>query len=49
MQYWVPEVDCGGIHEMVGNALVMKGEKKRDVDLRNEPLQNVEEGAEDDS
>jgi Fe-S oxidoreductase len=38
MEYWVPEVVVGGVHEMVGNALVMKGEKERVVDLRQQPL-----------
>ena len=38
MDYWVPGVEVGGIHEMVGNALMMKGERERDVDLRGEPL-----------
>jgi len=44
MDYWVPEVQVTGIHELVGNALVMKGEKKREVDLRGEPLPGAEEG-----
>jgi Fe-S oxidoreductase len=38
MDYWVPGVKVTGTHELVGNALVMKGEKDRTVDLRNEPL-----------
>jgi len=38
MDYWVPGVKVTGTHELVGNALVMKGEKERTVDLRNEPL-----------
>ncbi|KAF0182753.1 MAG: Fe-S oxidoreductase [Nitrospirae bacterium] len=38
MDYWVPGVKVAGTHELVGNALVMKGEKERTVDLRNEPL-----------
>ncbi len=42
MEYWVPEVQVGGIHEFVGNALVMKGEKERTVDLRLNPLQGKE-------
>ena len=44
MDYWVPEVQVTGIHELVGNALVMKGEKKRELDLRGEPLPGAEEG-----
>ncbi len=38
MEYWVPGVEVTGLHELVGNALVMKGEKERDVDLRGQPL-----------
>ena len=37
LEYWVPDVEVCGVHELIGNALVMKGEK-RTVDLRNEPL-----------
>lgn len=43
MEYWVPEVQVTGIHELVGNALVMRGEKKRETDLRGEPLEGTEE------
>lgn len=38
MDYWNPGVDVCGVHELVGNALVMKGEKERTLDLRSEPL-----------
>lgn len=38
MDYWVPGVQVYGVHELVGNALVMTGEKQREVNLRNEPL-----------
>ncbi|MDY7001100.1 MAG: (Fe-S)-binding protein, partial [Thermodesulfobacteriota bacterium] len=38
--YWAPGVDITGVHEMVANALVMKGEKEREVNLRGEPLGN---------
>lgn len=38
MHYWSPEVDVGGIHELVANAMIMTGEKKRTHDLRGEPL-----------
>lgn len=34
MDYWVPGVRVTGVHELVGNALVMKGEKERTQDLR---------------
>jgi Fe-S oxidoreductase len=37
MQYWVPEVEVCAVHELVGNALLMKGEK-REKDLRGEPF-----------
>jgi Fe-S oxidoreductase len=42
MEYWVPEVGVTGLHEMVANALVMPGEKKRETDLRGEPLEGME-------
>ena len=43
MRYWVPGVDVCGVHELLGNALVMKGEKPdRTENLRFEPLQNQE-------
>jgi Fe-S oxidoreductase len=38
MEYWVPEVQVSGVHELVGNALVMEGESERTKDLRGEPL-----------
>ncbi|MBW1981713.1 MAG: (Fe-S)-binding protein [Deltaproteobacteria bacterium] len=43
MEYWVPEVDVTGVHELVANALILKGEKKRTMDLRGEPLPGMEE------
>jgi Fe-S oxidoreductase len=43
MEYWVPEVDVTGVHEMVANALVFEGEKKRTMDLRGEPLPGMED------
>jgi hypothetical protein len=33
-------VEVAGVHELVGNALVMKGEKERRTNLRGEPLQD---------
>ena len=45
MDYWVPGVEVGGVHEMLGNALIMKGEKERDTDLRGNPLKGKEEAA----
>jgi len=38
MNYWVPGVQVSGLHELVGNALIMDGEKERETDLREEPL-----------
>jgi Fe-S oxidoreductase len=38
MEYWVPGVEVAGVHELLGNALVMTAEKERTNDLRGEPL-----------
>jgi hypothetical protein len=38
LEYWAPGVEVAGVHEFVGNALVMKGERERTTDLRGEPL-----------
>ena len=43
MQYWIPEVEVTGVHEMVANALVFDGEKERKTDLRGEPLPGMED------
>ena len=43
MEYWVPDVEVSGVHELVGNALVFDGEKKRTTDLRGEPLPGMED------
>jgi len=43
MEFWVPEVGVGAVHEMVGNALVIKGEKERTTDLRGEPMLTKED------
>ncbi len=40
--YWAPGVKICGIHELLGNALIMKGEKERTADLRGVPLNEVE-------
>ena len=37
-EYWVPEVTVSGLHELVANALVMKGEIPRTMDMRQEDL-----------
>ena len=43
MRYWVPKVSVCSVHELVGNALVMTGEKERVEDLRFEPLPGKED------
>ncbi|PIE70119.1 MAG: menaquinol oxidoreductase [Deltaproteobacteria bacterium] len=43
MEYWVPEVDVTGLHELVANALILPGETTRETDLRGEPLEGMEE------
>ena len=41
LDFWVPGVEVAGVHELVGNALVMKGERPRMTDLRGEPLRGA--------
>jgi len=43
MDYWVPGVGVTGVHELVANALVMKGEKERTTNLRGEPIKSATE------
>jgi Fe-S oxidoreductase len=43
MEYWVPEVEITGVHELVGNALILPGETKRTMNLRSEPLPGMED------
>jgi hypothetical protein len=43
MEYYVPEVDVTGTHELVANAIILDGEKKRTTDLRGEPLPGMED------
>jgi [DsrC]-trisulfide reductase subunit K len=43
MNYWVPGVDVTGVHEMVGNALILPGQGERTTDLRGEDLPGMEE------
>ena len=38
VKYWAREVEIGGVHELVGNALVMEGENERETNLRGEPI-----------
>ena len=42
MEFWVPGVEVGAIHEFVGNALIMKGEKRL-TDLRERPYGGEED------
>jgi Fe-S oxidoreductase len=42
LEYWVPGVEVAGVHELVGNALVLTGESGRSADLRGEPFQPME-------
>ncbi len=43
MDYWVPGVEVAGVHELLGNALVMTGEKPREADLRGQPFATTAE------
>jgi Fe-S oxidoreductase len=36
--YWAPGTRVSGVHELVGNALIMPGEKERELNLRQEPI-----------
>jgi Fe-S oxidoreductase len=42
LEYWVPGVEVAGVHELVGNALIMKGEMEKTTDLRGQPLEGKE-------
>ncbi len=42
IDYWVPEVQVCGLSELVGNALVMDGEKEKETGLRFEALEGME-------
>jgi hypothetical protein len=37
-EYWNPDVEVCGVSELVGNALIMEGEKEREMGLRFEEL-----------
>ncbi|HSO23680.1 MAG TPA: (Fe-S)-binding protein, partial [Chondromyces sp.] len=41
--YWAPGVEVAGIHELVGNALIMEGENERETDIRGLPLKPAKE------
>jgi Fe-S oxidoreductase len=47
MDFWVPEVKVGSVHEMVGNALIMKGENPGRTDLRGQPFVDRKQEEED--
>jgi Fe-S oxidoreductase len=47
MEYWVPEVDVTGLHELVANALILPGEQKRPTDLRGETLPGMEDDSDE--
>jgi Fe-S oxidoreductase len=49
MQYWNPMVEVGGVHEFVGNALILEGEKERTLDLREEPIPGKEEAGKEEA
>jgi Fe-S oxidoreductase len=38
-EFWAPTVKVTGIHELVANALVLEGEKERELNLRLEPIE----------
>ena len=42
-EYWAPGVEISGVHELVGNALIMDGEPERTRNLRDEPLNGEED------
>jgi Fe-S oxidoreductase len=41
LEYWVPGVEVAGVHELVGNALIARGENQRTTNLRGEPITKV--------
>ncbi|MDR0434093.1 MAG: (Fe-S)-binding protein [Gracilibacteraceae bacterium] len=45
MDYWVPGVKVMGVHELLGNALVLDGEIERTLDLRSDDLPVKEDEA----
>jgi Fe-S oxidoreductase len=47
MEYWVPGVQVSGVHELVGNALVMEGENDRAKDLRGDVIPGAEGGTDE--
>jgi len=47
LDFWVPGIEVAGVHELVGNALIMEGSNDRSTDLRGEPLPQLAATAED--
>ena len=47
MEYWVPGVQVSGVHELVGNALVMEGENDRAKDLRGDVIPGAKGGTDE--
>ncbi|PKK84338.1 MAG: menaquinol oxidoreductase [candidate division Zixibacteria bacterium HGW-Zixibacteria-1] len=46
VDFWAPGVQIGSLHELVGNALVMTGEKEDRTDLRGDPFVNQKQSEE---
>jgi hypothetical protein len=49
MEYWVPDVDVCGAHELVANALNLEGQNERTVDLRGEDIPGLAAEAEEET
>jgi Fe-S oxidoreductase len=48
-KFWAPSVKVSGLHELVANAMVLKGEHKRELNLRKKPLYSEGTPEEDES
>ena len=48
-EYWVPEVDVAGVHELVANALNLPGQNDRTLDLRGEEIPGLEGDSEEET
>jgi hypothetical protein len=49
MEYWVPEVQVTGVHELVANALNLPGQNERSTNLRGEEIEELKAQAEGNS
>ncbi len=47
VDYWVPGVSVTGVHELVANAMIFKGQGSRVTDLRGEDIPGMEEPEEE--